>query len=44
MSKLKAGEFSIPPTRDASAGAVGITAGPDGDLWFAEEGASKIGR
>ena len=34
-------EFPIPT---ASSGPVGITAGPDGNLWFTEARASKIGR
>jgi streptogramin lyase len=34
-------EFSIPT---AKSGPFGITAGPDGALWFAENNANKIGR
>ncbi len=34
-------EFSIPT---ASSEPFGITAGPDGNLWFTEESANKIGR
>jgi streptogramin lyase len=33
-------EFSIPT---AASGALGITVGPDGNLWFTEQTASKIG-
>jgi virginiamycin B lyase len=34
-------EFPIPTSNSTP---VGITAGPDGNLWFTEGGANKIGR
>ncbi len=34
-------EFSIPP---AESDPVGITAGPDGNVWFTENRGDKIGR
>jgi streptogramin lyase len=36
-------EFPVPTANALLGNANGITAGPDGNLWFAEDGASKIG-
>jgi streptogramin lyase len=36
-------EFAVPAAKHSNAGLWGITAGPDGNLWFTEQNANKIG-
>ena len=40
----KVKEFELPPPDSGQQGAFGITAGPDGDVWFTELVGNRIGR